>query len=89
MLCTNLLIPQLYAFPQASKAALNTVVQIEPFKMFYKIEKGIKEAKYGKVKPEKSISASKISNQSSHPAGLSSLGFACFWPNGGGLIEKN
>lgn len=30
---------------------------------------------------------SSVPGRSNHPAGLSQLGYACFWPKGGGLKE--
>jgi len=65
----------------AMKTAMNAVAPIEPFKLFYKIDERVAQFK----------SSSKTADFASQgrterPAGLSQLGYACFWPNGGGRV---
>lgn len=72
----------------ACKAAVNAIVPIEPFKLFYNIEKGIKQADLDSAS-NAIPSSSNSSERSSKPGGLSQLGYACFWPNGGGLKEED
>jgi len=64
------------------KSAVNTLAPIEPFKLFHKIEKG---AQLTRPPPETSFVSK--GKRSSRPGGLSQMGYACFWPNGGGLSE--
>ena len=59
---------------------------IEPFKLFYNIEKGVKQTRLD-AKSEPAAASIGPSGRSSQPGGLSQLGYACFWPNGGGLKE--
>lgn len=76
--------------PWACKAAVNAVVPIEPFKLFYNIEKGVKKARYeDESDPVIPSLNSSSGNRSSRPGGLSQLGYACFWPDGGGLLRGN
>lgn len=66
----------------AMKSAVNTLAPIEPFKLFHKIEKGAQL-----TRPPPVTSFVSKGNRSSRPGGLSQMGYACFWPNGGGLSE--
>jgi len=75
--------------PMMIKTAVNALAPIEPFKLFHKINHNVKRAQ-----PELQVSLvnAKASNQvsagrSPRPAGLSQMGYACFWPKGGGLRE--
>jgi len=72
--------------------AVNAVVQIEPFKLFHNINQGA--SKYNE--PSQSASSSQqlatvnsLPGRSDRPAGMAQMGYACFWPNGGGLREKS
>ncbi|KAL7483449.1 hypothetical protein ACHAW6_009100 [Cyclotella cf. meneghiniana] len=76
----------------AMTTAVNAVVQIEPFKLFYNINEGV--SKYNE--PASSVSPSHqlasintLPGRSNKPAGLAQMGYACFWPKGGGLKEKH
>ncbi len=77
----------------AMKTAVNAVAPIEPFKLFARIEKRVEE--YCQLNPSQRGAAFVNSNSSNHhgpsgqssrPAGLSQLGYACFWPEGGGHV---
>jgi len=77
----------------AMKTAVNAVAPIEPFKLFSRIEKRVED--YCQLNPSQRGAASVNSNSSNHhgpsvqssrPAGLSQLGYACFWPEGGGHV---
>ncbi len=83
------------------KTAVNAVAPIEPFKLFSRIEE--KVIAYSNTLPPlgqraevvnsgpgsaSSSSSSLSGGRSSRPAGLSQLGYACFWPNGGGRIGQ-
>lgn len=66
------------------KSAINALAPIEPFKLFHKIEKGAQS-----VQPTaRTTFASSSKGRSSRPGGLSQLGYACFWPDGGGLTDE-
>jgi len=76
--------------PWAMKTAINALAPIEPFKMFYRIEKGIRDMKKNSLSPSSSsIEMVSSSPSCKRPGGLSQLGYACFWPNGGGLREDD
>eukprot|EP00816_Leptocylindrus_hargravesii_P001285 CAMPEP_0196818336 /NCGR_PEP_ID=MMETSP1362-20130617/65097_1 /TAXON_ID=163516 /ORGANISM="Leptocylindrus danicus, Strain CCMP1856" /LENGTH=513 /DNA_ID=CAMNT_0042196399 /DNA_START=150 /DNA_END=1691 /DNA_ORIENTATION=- len=68
----------------AMKSAINALAPIEPYKLFHKIEKG---AQKQQVPPPTTFTSSG-SGKSGRPGGLSQLGYACFWPQGGGLEDQ-
>lgn len=69
---------------QAAKTAINAVAPIEPFKLFHRIGENAKRI----VPPlEKTEMVNTLTGRSGRPAGLSQLGYACFWPSGGGPME--
>jgi len=78
----------------ASRTAVNAVAPIEPFKMIYRVNEGVKRSGR-KIATQLAADARKNNNKkgrqntnrSSKPAGLAQMGYACFWPNGGGKIE--
>lgn len=63
------------------KTAINAVVPIEPFKLFYKIEKGV--TSWTKQLQANDKDYEKGTDNRLRGAGLSQLGYACFWPDGG------
>lgn len=83
--------------PWAMKAAVNAVAPIEPFKLYYKLRTALKSYKPTRTQTELLLSTSKeddvastsATGRSSKPAGLAQLGYACFWPKGGGLQEHH
>jgi START domain len=74
----------------AIKTAVNSLVPIEPFKLFHKINQGVlsnrEELEQASRRMEETelVSSGGISRR---PAGLAQLGYACFWPDGGGVQE--
>jgi hypothetical protein len=82
----------------AMKTAVKTLTPLEPFKLFYKINEGVQQAlpklreeqqQRNKRLAEMVVSLKKNKNGvSPRPAGLSQLGYACFWPQGGGIQEQ-
>lgn len=78
----------------AMKTAVRTLAPIEPFKLFHKINEGVRQAQpmlEERLKVTDSLVCEGRVNDdnkvSSRPAGISQLGYACFWPNGGGVQE--
>jgi hypothetical protein len=78
----------------AMKAAINAVLPIEPFKLYYKLKTALKS--YEPTSHTELVSSSLEGDitsarfgRSSKPAGLAQLGYACFWPKGGGLQEHH
>jgi hypothetical protein len=68
---------------------VNALVPIEPFKLFHRINENVK-----RIQPqlrERLQQAEMVSTlppgRSPRPAGIAQMGYACFWPNGGGLKE--
>jgi hypothetical protein len=78
----------------AVKAAVKTMLPIEPFKLFHMLNEGIMNARpmleqaRRKVKDTEQVSSETQPSVSKKPAGMAQMGFACFWPNGGGLQES-
>lgn len=66
------------------KKTINALAPIEPYKLFHKIESG---AQKQQIPPPTKFTSSG-SGRSGKPGGLSQLGYACFWPQGGGLEER-
>jgi len=76
----------------AMNTAVNGAVQIEPFKLFHKINEGVRD--YEPPAPSQSMSHTTatvggLPGRSNKPAGIAQLGYVCFWPDGGGLKEAN
>jgi hypothetical protein len=96
----------------ACKTAVNTLAPVEPFKLFHKINQGVKRASLQQQQQQKQqeggtepittmVDAEDFRPGTAHrdnttrdgrshrPAGIGQMGYACFWPEGGGLIEKS
>ena len=69
----------------ACKTAVNAIAPIEPFKLFHKINENVKRALL-QLQLERTELVG-LPGCSGKPGGLSQMGYACFWPNGGGLNE--
>lgn len=70
--------------PWMCRLAVNNLVPIEPFKLFHKINKNV--LKYT-TDPNQTQMVKALPGRSNRPAGFAQMGYACFWPNGGGLKE--
>ena len=71
--------------PWMCRLAVNNLVPIEPFKLFHKINKHAQVYKQSDLDRTQMVKA--LPGRSNRPAGMSQMGYACFWPNGGGLKE--
>lgn len=71
----------------ACKTAVNALAPIEPFKLFHKINLAVTRSRPQLSHDLKEICQVGSGGRSSRPGGLSMLGYACFWPKGGGLCE--
>lgn len=70
--------------------AVNAVVQLEPFKLFYSINEGIRDYEASpSASSSQTATVGNLHGRSQKPAGIAQLGYVCFWPNGGGLKESN
>jgi len=74
----------------AMKTAIGALVQIEPFKLFYKINEGIKkkQPELHEELEQAQLVSKRPDGRTSRPAGIAQLGYACFWPQGGGTVDK-
>ena len=73
----------------AMKTAVNALAPIEPFKLFNKINEGVKRALPTLQQPLEATEMVSVSaGRSNRPAGMAQLGYACFWPEGGGPVEN-
>ena len=78
------------------RASVNGLAPVEPFRIMYKIEKGTKEMMKEEEKARKNVkkgdtSVAFVSHENEmkkRPGGMSQMGHASFWPEGGGLVEK-
>eukprot|EP00984_Skeletonema_dohrnii_P039118 scaffold43137_cov144-Skeletonema_dohrnii-CCMP3373.AAC.1 len=71
----------------AMNTAVNGVVQIEPFKLFHKINEGACNYQHQSSASSQTAHVNSLPGRSAKPAGIAQLGYTCFWPNGGGLKE--
>jgi hypothetical protein len=74
----------------AIKTAVNSLVPIEPFKLFHKMNQGILNNREELEQASRRMDETELVSSggvSRRPAGLAQLGYACFWPNGGGVQE--
>jgi hypothetical protein len=85
----------------ACKAAIQSLAPIEPYRLFHKINEGVKqsrdalqamsrrldEAEMVRVNSGMDLNSTE-GRTSCRPAGIALMGFACFWPNGGGVKEE-
>jgi len=72
----------------ACKTAVNAMAPVEPFKIFQKINKNVKQnLPQLRERLEEAEMVSSPSGRSPRPAGIAQLGYACFWPKGGGTVE--
>ena len=72
----------------AQKTAVNALAPVEPFKIFQKIDKNVKQnLPQLRERLQEAEMVSAPSGRSSRPAGIAQLGYACFWPKGGGTVE--
>ena len=70
------------------KTAINAVAPIEPFKLFHKIDMQVSNFRESVVN-QKTNMVNTVSGSKYKPAGLSQLGYACFWPRGAAGSEKS
>lgn len=70
--------------PWMCRVAVNSLVPIEPFKLCHNINKCVQRYDYN---PNRTQLVSSSPGRSNRPGGLSQMGYACFWPKGGGLKE--
>mmetsp|Transcript_13788 Transcript_13788/g.34650 ORF Transcript_13788/g.34650 Transcript_13788/m.34650 type:complete len:532 (+) Transcript_13788:259-1854(+) len=75
----------------ATKTAVKALAPIEPFKLFHKInDQVLRNAnRLEKIVQESEQRGSNMPpGRSSKPGGFAQIGYACFWPNGGGKKEQ-
>ena len=76
----------------ATKTAVKALAPIEPFKLFHKINEQVmlnQDQLQKRVQEEtKEIGPSLLPERTSRPGGFAQIGYACFWPNGGGIEEQ-
>eukprot|EP00529_Nitzschia_sp_RCC80_P016500 CAMPEP_0113514934 /NCGR_PEP_ID=MMETSP0014_2-20120614/40673_1 /TAXON_ID=2857 /ORGANISM="Nitzschia sp." /LENGTH=649 /DNA_ID=CAMNT_0000411463 /DNA_START=338 /DNA_END=2287 /DNA_ORIENTATION=- /assembly_acc=CAM_ASM_000159 len=77
--------------PWASKTAVNALAPIEPFKLFHKINEQVQknQSELGERFRKAEMVSSVPPGRSRRPGGMAQLGYACYWPNGGGSVEKD
>ena len=77
--------------PWASKTAVNALAPIEPFKLFHKINEQVQknQSELGERFRRAEMVSSVPPGRSRRPGGMAQLGYACYWPNGGGSVEKD
>jgi hypothetical protein len=76
----------------AVRAAVGVLAPIKPFEIIHRIDVGIRNAReeLKKAETESTTSTTRASfdpGRSSQPAGMAQMGYACFWPEGGGLVD--
>jgi hypothetical protein len=89
----------------ACRTAIQSLVPIEPYRLFHKINEGVKQCRpelqelfTRQQQQQENYEGTHVTEMvgnntgrggstSRSPAGLAQMGFACFWPNGGGEKE--
>lgn len=73
----------------AMKTAVNALAPIEPFKLFHKIDANVQQhqTQLRQRLQEAEMVSTLPNGRSPRPAGIAQLGYACFWPEGGGVKE--
>jgi hypothetical protein len=74
----------------AIKTAVNSLAPIESFRLFHKLNQGVLNNLEDLRKKSRQMDETELVSSggiSRRPAGLAQLGYACFWPNGGGIQE--
>jgi hypothetical protein len=75
----------------ATKTAVKALAPIEPFKLFHKINEQVirnRDRLQKRVQEAEEIDSKVPPGRSSRPGGFAQIGYACFWPNGGGKEEQ-
>jgi len=75
----------------ATKTAVKALAPIEPFKLFHKINDQVirnKDQLERRIAEAEEVGSSPPPGRSSRPAGFAQIGYACFWPKGGGKYEQ-
>lgn len=85
----------------ACKAAIQSLAPMEPYRLFFKINQGVKkrqaelQASSRRLREAELVASSPSETGGAEaritrrPAGLAQLGYACFWPKGGGEKEMS
>eukprot|EP00535_Pseudo-nitzschia_heimii_P002150 CAMPEP_0197184212 /NCGR_PEP_ID=MMETSP1423-20130617/9469_1 /TAXON_ID=476441 /ORGANISM="Pseudo-nitzschia heimii, Strain UNC1101" /LENGTH=402 /DNA_ID=CAMNT_0042634981 /DNA_START=631 /DNA_END=1839 /DNA_ORIENTATION=+ len=76
----------------ATKTAIKTLAPIEPFKLFHKINTQVienRERLEALVQENAEKGSSLPPERTSRPGGFAQIGYACFWPNGGGKADSD
>lgn len=78
----------------AIRAAVGILAPIKPFEIIQRIDAGIRRAREELDTAETESIATLMTKttkfdpgRSSQPAGIAQMGYACFWPEGGGLVD--
>ena len=77
----------------AVKTAVGALANIEPFKLFHRINLSVQK-KLSKLQEEleelqsAQLVSERPDGRTTRPAGIAQLGYACFWPNGGGAVSS-
>ena len=68
---------------------MNALAPIEPFKLFHKINENVKrqQPELRERLEQAEMVSTMPPGRSPRPGGMAQLGYACFWPKGGGNIE--
>ena len=80
----------------AVRAAVGVLAPIKPFEIIHRIDVGIRRAREELERAEKKLTAASTTSattldqgRSCRPAGIAQMGYACFWPEGGGLVDES
>ncbi|KAL3917544.1 MAG: hypothetical protein SGARI_007683 [Bacillariaceae sp.] len=73
----------------ATKTAVNALAPIEPFKLCHKINENVKrhQPELRERLEEAEMVSTMPPGRSPRPGGMAQLGYACYWPKGGGSVE--
>ena len=74
----------------AVRTAVKVLAPIKPFEIVHRINKGVAKSMNELERAEQATKHQicQKSGRTSRPAGIAQMGYACFWPNGGGIVEQ-
>jgi len=76
----------------ATKTAVKALAPLEPFKLFHQINEQVirnQDRLQKRVQEVEEVGSSLTPGRTSRPGGFAQIGYACFWPNGGGKEEQS
>ena len=72
----------------AVRTAVGVLAPIKPFEIIHRIRVGVERSHNELLQLEQQEARKEIGGRCNRPAGIAQMGYACFWPKGGGIVEE-